>query len=279
MVAMTNPKITLVYICPVESCGTIYFNYACRFVASYHKFPPEMEHEIIVVSNGGKPSGQTQILFSSIPNAKLIENDNVGLDIGAFQKFAGLVDCDLMLCLGASIYFHRKGWLKRLVEAWREKGRGVYGTSCNYEISPHIRPSFVMLDPKLLLAYPYKIRSRKDCLAFESGRWKRKMNFTVWSENLGFLNWMVTWDGIYGIREWDNPDNVFRKGNQSSMLALDHQADDFDSGDFNEKSFLHNISYSAKTQSIAAQYTARLCRRMKCFAGKLSGKAKLKCLI
>jgi hypothetical protein len=90
---------------------------------------------------------------------------------------------------------------------------------------------------------------------------------------------MVTWDGIYGIREWDNPDNVFRKGNQSSMLALDHQADDFDSGDFNEKNFLHNISYSAKTQSIAAQYTARLCRRMKCFAGKLAGKAKLKCLI
>lgn len=268
MVTMTNPKITLVYICPVESCGAVYFDYARRFVSSYHKFPPEMEHEIIVVSNGGKPSGQTQILFSSISNAKLVENDNVGLDIGAFQKFAGLVDCDLMVCLGASVYFHRKGWLKRMVEVWREKGRGVYGTSCNYETSPHIRPFFVMLDPKLLLAYPYKIKNRKDCLAFESGGWKRKMNFTAWSENRGFPNWMVTWDGIYGIKEWDNPDNVFRKGNQLSMLALDHHADDFNSGDFNRRNFFHNISYSTKTRSIMLQYTARLWWRMKYFVDK-----------
>lgn len=278
MVVMTNPKITLVYVCPVESCGPAYLDHARRFVSSYHDFPPEMEHEFIIVSNGGKPSGQIQALFSSIPDAKFYENDNVGLDIGAFQKFAGLVDCDLMLCLGTSVHFHRKGWLKRMVEAWREKGRGVYGTSCNYEVSPHIRPSFLMLDPKLLLSYPYKIRSRKDCFAFESGIGKRKMNFTLWSENQGFPNWMVTWDGIYGINEWDNSDNVFRKGNQLSMLALDHRSDFFDAADPDTRNFLHDISYSTKTQPIAAQYLARLYWRIKCFARKLSGKAPLKCL-
>jgi hypothetical protein len=264
-----NPKITLVYICPVESCGAVYFDYARRFVSSYHNFPPEMEHEIIIVSNGGKPSGQTQALFSSMSNAKIVENDNVGLDIGAFKKFAGLVDCDLMLCLGASIHFHRNGWLKRLVEAWREKGHGVYGTSCSYEISPHIRPSFIMLDPKLLLAYPYKVRSRKDCLGFECGRWKRGKNFTLWSENLGFPNWMVTWEGIYGMKEWDKPDNVFRKGNQLSLLALDHQTDDFDSGNLNRKKFLYNISHPTKTQSTVVQHITRMCWRLKYFASEL----------
>lgn len=275
---MTNPKITLVYICPVESCGMVYFNYARRFVASYHDFPPEMEHEIIIVSNGGKPDEKTRTIFSSIKNAKLVENDNVGWDIGAFQKFAGLIECDLMLCLGASIHFHKKGWLKRMVEAWREKGRGVYGTSCTYEISPHIRPSFIMLDPKLFLAYPYKIRSRKDCLDFESGWRRRKMNFNVWSENLGYANWMVTWDGIYGIKEWDSPDDVFRKGNQLSMLAFDHHADDFDSADVDRKNFLHNLAYFTKGKPIVSQYAVRLYRRMKCFAVKLK-KVTLMCFI
>lgn len=266
---MTDPKITLVYICPVESCGSVYSDNARRFVSSYHNFPPEAEHEIIVVSNGGKPSEQTQILFSSISNAKLIENDNVGWDIGAFQKFAGLVAGDQMLCLGSSIYFHRKGWLRRLIEAWREKGPGVYGTSCTYEILPHIRPSFVMLEPKILLAYPYKIRSRTDCFGFEGSRWRRKMNFTAWSQKLGFPNWLVTWDGIYGIREWDKPANVFRKGNQLSMLALDHHADAFDSGDFNRKKFLNKLSYS---KSFVGQYAARLSWHVKCFVAKLCGR-------
>lgn len=273
---MTNPKITSVYVCPAESCGSVYFHYASRFVTSYHNFPPEMDHDIIIVSNGGKPSGQTRALFSSMKNIRIVENDNIGLDIGAFQKFAGLVDCDLMLCLGASIYFHRNGWLKRLVEAWREKGRGVYGTACNYENSPHIRPSFIMFDPKLLQAYPYKIQGRKDCLAFENGRWNKKMNFTLWSEKLGFPNWMVTWDGIYGIREWDKPNNVFRKGDQLSMLALDHHADNFSSGDSYKKRFLYNISYPTKTQATTIQYTTRMYQRIIYFAGKLSEKAKLK---
>jgi len=272
MIVMMNPKTTLVYICPVESLNTIYFDNARRFVSSYHNFPPEMEHEAIIVSNGGEPSEQTRSLFSSISNAKIIENDNVGWDIGAFQKFAGLVDCDLMLCLGSSIHFHRKGWLKRLVEAWREKGHGIYGTSCTYEISPHIRPSFIMFDPKILLAYPFKIRSRKDCFGFEGSRWKRKMNFTAWSEKQGFSNWMVTWDGIYGITEWDKPDNVFRKGNQLSMLALDHHAEFFDSADFKRKRFLHKVSY---TKSTAGQYAARLSWRAKCFIDKLLGREKL----
>ncbi len=36
---------------------------------------------------------------------------------------------------------------------------------------------------------------------------------------------MVCWDGTYGRDEWRKPANIFRRGNQSNVIAWDHHCD------------------------------------------------------
>jgi hypothetical protein len=104
--------------------------------------------------------------------------------------------------------------LKRFVEARKQFGEGLYGSAGSFEVSPHIRCCFFGCNPKIFNEYPHEIGTREKTFQFECGR----LNFTRWFKGKAF---MVTWDGVYEQPDWRKPPNIFRRGDQSNLIAWD----------------------------------------------------------
>lgn len=190
-------KIALVYIHPTAMAAT-YVPMARRFVETYMANPPgETPHEIHVAINGGvAKGGWCDNLFNPLP-CRFFQHNNYGRDIGAYQAAADFIECDLMVCLGAPIHFHRAGWLDRLMLSYYENGPAVYGPWGFQFPLPHLRTTAFWLPPSLLLAYPRMVGDG-DRYGFEHG----PQSITLWSQNQGFEPRMVTWSGCYEMPAW-----------------------------------------------------------------------------
>jgi hypothetical protein len=190
--------------------------YSKRFVESYQQCPPGIEHDLIVVSCKGALTEEARRLFAPL-RCSFDEYFEGGWDIGAHQFMAGKVDSEFMVCCTSRTYFWKRDWLRRLVQAREQYGEGLYGSAGSYEIAPHIRTCFYACNPRVFREYPHKIDTRTKGAHFERGKW----NFTRWCQATGRKAWMVTWDGVYPEEEWRTPPNIFRRGDQSSLLAWD----------------------------------------------------------
>ena len=151
-------KTVIVYVY-ASAAGAKYDDYAIRFLMSYYANPPGIEHDTTVVLNGSKATSETTCLFGSLPNCNFIEHDNSGYDIGAFQRAARDVPCDLMVFFGASTYFPRPGWLLRMASVFQRFGNAQYGAMGNggdkrVNVWPHIRTTAFWMNPKLMNEYP-----------------------------------------------------------------------------------------------------------------------------
>lgn len=215
-------KIATVYVYPAKM-GPMYECYAMRFIKCYLNFPPMLEHESIVMVNGARQSAELACLFSPLPNLRFIEHDNSGYDIGAFQHAARVVSCDMMVFFGASTYFQRAGWLRRMADAFQSHGNAQYGAMGNrgnlgVAVWPHIRTTAFWMDPKLMCGYPKTVVRPEQRHPFEHG----PECFTNWVGSVGLKSWVVTWTRELLWEEWDSDPNGFSRGNQSSILAGDH---------------------------------------------------------
>lgn len=214
-----------VYVVYVYSgiAGQKYVDYAKRFVEQYKQCLPEFEHQTVVAINGLKLDDQIQGIFSGLPNLQFMEHDNSGYDIGAFQHAAREFPCDLMVFFGASTYFTKPGWLKRMVEAFARNGDGIYGTmgnrgNLNVKVWPHIRTTAFWMPPKLLNEYPKIVTEDKDRHSFEHG----SACLTSWVISRGLKAIVVTWSSETEWEDWDSTLNGFQRGDQSDLLAGDH---------------------------------------------------------
>lgn len=171
---------------------------ARRFVESYMEHPPGVEdHEIHVAINGGVDIGEwCRKLFSPLP-CRFFKHNNYGKDIGAYQTAADILECDLLVCLGAPIHFHKPGWLDRLVMAYQENGPAVYSPWGFHSPRPHLRTTAFWLPPELLNSYPRRV-SDQERYGFEHGG----DSITLWSQQLGFEPLQVTWRGVYSMDAW-----------------------------------------------------------------------------
>lgn len=223
--AKSDTQVAVIYVYPVvgdhehDKCAE-------RFVSSYRLFHPLHEHTLHVVFNGSEP-GKVQL--SAFDGIEIVQHqhDDSGWDIGAFQAAARTIGADLAVFCGGRTYFIRAGWLKRMVEAWRSHGDGLYGASASYERDPHIRTTAFWCDPMLVRAYPRRVRTLDHRYAFEAG----PLSLTRLAEQIGLACWLVTWDGDYPKRLWRAPDNVFRRGDQSNALAWDNHFDRYADSD------------------------------------------------
>lgn len=190
-------KVALIYVHPTAKAPT-YVPLAKRFVQSYMKNPPgETEHDIHVVINGSIQAGDwSRYLFNPLP-CQFMQHNNYGKDIGAYQSAADVLDCDLMVCMGAPIHFHRPGWLDRIVMAYYENGPGLYGAWGFHHPLPHLRTTVFWCPPELLNAYPHRVDDNFR-YAFEHG----PDSITLWSQKQGFEPMMVTWAGTYPMDAW-----------------------------------------------------------------------------
>jgi len=190
-------RICIVYVCP-QINPDVYGPAARRFADTYIANPPGLnDHEVVVCLNGGNGHGPYQRkLFEPLP-VTFVEHNNWGKDIGAFQAAAQSLTCDLLVCFGSHIYFHRAGWLDRMVQVFESNGPSLYGAWGFHQPKPHLRTTGFWLPPELLRGYPKTIGDR-DRYGFEHG----PESITLWSQRLGFEPMQVTWDGAYPMPDW-----------------------------------------------------------------------------
>jgi len=192
-------RIAVIYVHPTVLAKT-YAPMARRFVRTYLEHPPgESDHTIHVAINGTIEIGKwCRQLFDPLP-CQFFQHNNAGKDIGAYQAAADLIDCDLMLCMGSPLHFHKAGWLDQIVRAYEEYGPTVYGAWAFPVPRPHIRTTAFWLPPELLNSYPKRVGDN-DRYSFEHGA----NSIALWSKSVGFDPLMVTWSGVYRMEAWQN---------------------------------------------------------------------------
>lgn len=223
-------KIAVCYIAVTN--GPLTEDYSARFVTTFHEYPPGIDCDVLVICNGGPLPTTTTILFSDM-NARMFPRSNEGWDIGGYIEAASkaVTNYDMMLCCGESVYFHRPGWLKRLVQAWEKYGPGMYGSLSSNLVRGHLNTTGFCCPPKELLRYPKAVSTREDRYEFEHGKeslWRR-MAFR------GLPVRLVTWDGDWEPRGWRCPNNILWRGNQTNCLIWCQHTDRYEKANVTTK--------------------------------------------
>lgn len=211
---------------------------ACRFVASYGVYPPGVEHNTVVISNGGKPTNLMQSICAPLPKLEWFVHDDKGWDVGGFIALAPKLDCDFAVWMGGISWFQRAGWMLRMVQAWQKRGPGLYGSLASYQIRPHIVTSGFWCSPKLVAEYPVKVETHAQRGEFEHGQ----DSLTMRAYRSGLPVMLVTWDGEWTMPEWRTPKNIFRRGDQSNCLTYYRHTDLYESATDQQRRNLEAVS-------------------------------------
>lgn len=211
-------KICVAYT--VVSQGPISDQYASRFTATYHEFPPGIETDLLVICNGGPVRLDLSLIFAPL-NAQLFPRPNTpGFDLDGYTDAARgpAKDYDMLVCLGESVHFHREGWLARIVEAWTHTGLGLYGVFSSNLVRPHLQTTAFATSPLLLQRCPV---STGDRYAYEHGQ----NSFWRWVSGHGMPVRLVTWDGEWEPRLWRLPRNILWRGTQENCLMFNNHCE------------------------------------------------------
>lgn len=195
---------------------------ASRFAATYKEYPPGVPHRLIVACNGGELSPKNKAIFDGLPAEFYPRENDGGWDISAYQEVAREFESDLQVCLGASVYFHQRGWLARLVDCWSKHGPGMYGCFSSFLVRPHLNTTAFAVDTQLLkLSSP--VDSKSERYSFEHGvkAFWRRIAFT------GNQTRLVTWDGCWEPKDWRKPKAILWRGDQSNCLVYCNHVDKF----------------------------------------------------
>jgi hypothetical protein len=208
--------------------GSATTDFAARFVSTWHETPPGIETDLMIICNGGPLNIEQNILFSLL-KAKMFPRSNDGWDIGGQIEAARgpCADYDIVLFAGESVYFHREGWLKRLVDAYAKHGPGMYGVFSSNNVRGHLQTTAYFCPPLLLRQYPNKVFTREDRYEYEHGEralWRRVAS-------AGMPVRLVTWDGEWEPRFWRMPQNIHYRGNQSNCLMWCNHSDGYAKAD------------------------------------------------
>lgn len=213
-------RILLAYIAVTN--GRLTLDFASRFIGTYSLSPPGIEHSTVVVCNGGPLPFHIGILFDSLKPKFFCRPNDGGWDISGFQDVANQFPCDMLVCLGESIYFHRPGWLRRMADAWEKHGPGMYGFFSSNLVRPHLNTTGFVVEPTLLPLYP-RPHNQRERYDFEHG------SHSFWRvvQGMGKPTKLVTWDGEWGPLNWREPNNILWKGNQTNLMAFCTHTDRF----------------------------------------------------
>lgn len=216
-----NPSVSVVYVFPVLEEG--YKKFAERFVLSLRRFAAEYPFKLVCVCNGG-PRKLAEEVFAGM-DVEFFEHDNVGCDIGAYQFVAPKLGCDLVVFLGSKTTFKKSGWLRRLVDAFKLYGYGLYGTLASMQYgSPHLVTTGFACSPKLIESYGRKVETYHDRAEFEHG----PFSLTAFAEAFELSVKLVTPHSVSGIDMWSKLNNGLNDGDQSNCLIGYSQTDIYD---------------------------------------------------
>lgn len=220
--AACGMKPIIVYVYPGDVIPKS-VDYAWRFVASYRRFPPGMEHETVVVLNNTRLTQGVRFIFNYLQNVSYLEHDDSGWDIGAYQKASRTYpNADMMVFFGTSVYFKNPNWLEIMAGAFHQYGNGLYGCmgdggNLTSHVYAHIRTTGFWLKPSLFNLYPKRINAAQFRYAFEHGR----NCLTSWVRAQGLPTYVVTTRGVYPPKDWNYIPEGYRNGEESALLCAD----------------------------------------------------------
>lgn len=217
-------RIVIAYI--VVTQGRITEEFVSRFVGSYLACDPGVPHETLAVCNGGPLRRELALMFEPLQATFLPRVNDEGWDISGFMDAAAKVPCDMLVCLGESVYFHSPGWLKRMVAAWEQFGPGMYGFWSSHLVRAHLNTTGFVVAPSHLLEYP-RPTNHDQRYDFEHGI----HSFWRHQQAKGRPTNLVTWDGVWGPLQWRLPKNILWRGNQTNCLAYCSHTDRYNSSD------------------------------------------------
>jgi hypothetical protein len=221
---LKSPKLVVVYIFALGGAQG-YREKAAQFVDTYHKNPPGLNHDTVVVCNGVPANEQATELFSSLPNMSFLDRDDSGWDIGGFQDTAKAVTADLMLFCGGHTYFRKPGWLERIMDVYTHFGPALYGSTGNQgdlrvNVHPHVRTTGFWCPSALMAEYPHKVTHS----AQGGGRYEFEHGKTClsnWTRSIGLKRLIVGWNEVLTLETCDSMSEGFHKGSQSNVLIGD----------------------------------------------------------
>jgi hypothetical protein len=143
--------------------------------------------------------------------------------------------------------------------AYEKFGPGLYGPSASFDITPHIRTTAFMCDPKLVRSWAGKISAPKDRHYFEVG----PASLTSLAKRQGLPCVLVTWDGFYLRDEWRKAPNIFRRGDQSNCLMFDRHHEIYEASTPQQKIRLGRIADGNKLEYYRCAIQSRINRWFK----------------
>lgn len=235
-----------VYICypvPLQSDHNweIFLPCALRFSSTWKQFPPGTQCTLAAVCLQNEPDAAVRAIFQDLP-VEWFRYNGDGCDIGAALWLSHQLDDAFQVSMNSRIYFHRAGWLERLVAARAAHGPGLYGTCASRERRLHIRTACYGLDSLDLSSYQGSVNSREEGREFESGEWCL-LDFV--SMEIGWPYYLVTWLGVLKEEDWFNFPNGFRNGDQSNLLVWDEHVAIWNRASPEEKERLYKMCYEA----------------------------------
>jgi len=198
---------------------------ATRFVATYNEHTHRVPHARVAIFNRELTSVVDNALRATMAcwNSIMFERSNYGWDIGGYIQAASSVEqcasADLMICFGESVYFHKAGWMERIIDCY--SGPGIYGLLSSNVLRPHLPTTAFAATPELLRKYPWRVSNKAERYRFEHG----ENSFMNWIKRKSGVVKFVSFDGCFGELEWRHPENIMWKGNQSNCLVWCNHTD------------------------------------------------------
>jgi hypothetical protein len=210
--------VVVVYI--AVQTNPLFVHYAVQFTSTYRQFAGGAKHRLIVCCNGGALKPKMKAIFDGIDCDFLVRPHDEGWDVSAYQDVARHEVCELLVCFGESVRFHRAGWLQRLVDNAAEYGEGMYGCLSSHAVSAHLNTTAFAVSPRFLKQYP-SVRNNKERYEFEHG------TTAMWRQikASGCATRLVTWDGCWGPGDWRQPENILWRGTQENCLVFCNHTD------------------------------------------------------
>jgi len=221
-------KTIILYPIPLDNWG-VFEPFARRFADTFRQHPPGDEYELWGMCCFAIPSDPVREIFRDI-NCTFHSYYHRSQDgIGAHQFASWLFNENVfMVGMTSRCYFHRAGWLTKLVDARNKYGPGLYGLCANRETHPlHICCRCYAIDSDDFKQYPYVLNTREMGFVFETGDGITIDPAHVWIKNQGKAAKVVMWDGVYDEPEWFTPNNRWRHGDQSNVLVWDKHTDEY----------------------------------------------------
>lgn len=222
-----------------------------RFSRTWREFSPGAECKLMLVANNSDPTMIAQEIFKDV-EAEWVRYDGAGCDAGSWQLAANLIH-GFQINFTTRCYFHRSGWLKRLVDARKLGGPGLYGTAASHEGGRwHVCLRAWGIDAEDFREYPVKLDTRDKGVPFEVGNGDEPGSLTKWMALRKKLPQVVYFDSSHGQLTWDSVDNIFRRGNQEQMLVWDRHSDLWRDADEAEKQRLARLCFGIDRESVKA---------------------------